>query len=97
MDRLNQLRVVKSILWDEDPEGLRSAGCPADEYDHEASLIAGQIAALIAKQSAPLSIEQIAAAVAEVWNRQFGPFTAEDLEQRRPVFLSVARRISVES
>ncbi len=97
MDRLEQLRMMKSILCDEDPEGLRAAGCPADEYDQEASLIAGQIAALSAKQNSPVSVEQIAAAVAEVWNRQFGPFTAKDLEQRRRVFLSVARRISVDT
>jgi|SRR5580658_8367319 hypothetical protein len=97
MDRLEQLRVMKSILWDEDREGLRAAGCPADEYDQEASLIAGQITALSAKQSTPLTVEQIAAAVAKVWNKQFGPLTAEGLEQRRPVFLAVANRISVQS
>jgi hypothetical protein len=88
---------MKTILWEQDPEGLRTAGCPDDEYDQEASLIAGRIAALSAKQNDPLKVEQIAAAVAEVWNKQFGLFSAEDLEQRRPVFLAVANRISVPS
>jgi hypothetical protein len=93
MDRLSQLRVVKSALDACDPEGLLAAGCPSDEYDEEASLIEARIALLHREQNAPTTLEQIASAVADVWSKQFGPFSAGDLKRRRPSFLDVAKRI----
>jgi hypothetical protein len=97
MDRVAQLHIVKTALDAEDPEGLLALDCPADEYNQEASIIAGRIETLRTKQAAPLSVEQIASAVAEVWNKQFGPLTSEDLERRRPSFLAVANRISAQT
>ncbi len=97
MDRRAQLRVVKSAVDFVDPEGLLAAGCPTDEYDTEASLIESRIAALSDQWRKHLGIEEIAATVAEVWGKQFGPFAADELQQRQRSFIAVAERISSNS
>jgi len=38
-------------------------------------------------------VDRIADIVAEVWNSEFGPFDAEDLDTRRQAFSGVALRI----
>jgi hypothetical protein len=83
-------RQIKAALDSEDPEGLVAMGAPADEYESEALLIQGRIAKVSADK---VSVDQIADIVAEVWNSQFGPFDAENLNKRRPAFSSVARKI----
>ena len=83
-------RPIKAALDSEDPEGLLAVGAPGDEYESEASLIEGRIAKVAADK---VNVDQIADIVAEVWNSQFGPFDAENLNKRRQVFSSVARKI----
>jgi hypothetical protein len=81
---------IKAALDSEDPAGLLAMGAPADEYASEASLIEGRIAKVAVDK---VNVDQIADIVAEVWNSQFGPFDAEDLNKRRQAFSSVARKI----
>ncbi|MFY9559507.1 MAG: hypothetical protein WAQ52_04665 [Terriglobales bacterium] len=85
---------IKTILDTEDIEGLLAMGCPADEYDAEASLIESGIAAAANLRKKPAEAEQIEKIVAEVWNDMFGPFTDEDLNKRRAAFSSVAKKIA---
>ena len=92
-DRRLTLQHIKSILNEEDVEGLCKMGCPPDEYDSEASLIESGIAKATNLGKTALTVAQIAAAIAEVWTSQFGPFASEELEKRRPAFESVAKKI----
>lgn len=87
-------REIKAALDHEDIEGLLASGCPADEYDSEASLIESEIAKITDFGKQPLRIEQCERIVIDVWIKQFGPFKAEDLEMRGPAFSSVARKIA---
>jgi hypothetical protein len=87
-------RQVKAALDSEDIEGLLAVGCPADEYDGEASSIESEIAKVTDFGEKPVSVEQAETVVTDVWKRRFGPFTAEDLERRRSQFTAVARRIT---
>jgi len=87
-------REIKAALDHEDIEGLLASGCPADEYDNEASLIESEIAKITDFGKKPLSIEQCERIVIDVWIKQFCPFKAEDLETRGPAFTSVARKIA---
>jgi hypothetical protein len=87
-------REIKAVLDHEDIEGLLASGCPANEYDGEASLIESEIAKITDFGKKPLSIEQCERIVIDVWIKQFGPFKAEDLEMRGPAFSSVARKIA---
>jgi hypothetical protein len=87
-------REIKAALDHEDIEGLLASGCPADEYDSEASLIESEIAKITDFGKQPLSIGPCERIVIDVWIKQFGPFKAEDLELRGPAFSSVARKIA---
>jgi hypothetical protein len=87
-------REIKSALDHEDIEGLLASGCPADEYDGEASLIESEIAKITDFGKKPLSVIQCERIVIDVWISQFGPFKAEDLEMRRPAFSAVAQKIA---
>jgi hypothetical protein len=51
-------REIKAALDHEDIEGLLASGCPADEYDSEASLIESEIAKITDFGKKPLGIEQ---------------------------------------
>ncbi len=84
---------IKAVLDNEDIEGLGAFGCPADEYNGEASLIEGRIAKLAQSEHGPLGEAQVERIVAEVWNEEFGPFSDEDLQKRHSAFTSVARKI----
>ena len=84
---------IKAALDNEDIEGLMAFGCPADEYNGEASLIEGRIAKLTRSEHEPLGEAEVERIVAEVWNEEFGPFSDEDLQERRSAFTSVARKI----
>ncbi len=86
-------RLVKEALDHEDMEGLLASGCPADEYDREASLIESEIAKVTAFGEKPLSFAQCERIVIDVWIKQFGPFKAVDLEMRGPAFSAVANKI----
>jgi hypothetical protein len=81
---------IKAAIDSEDPEGLIAMGAPTDEYESEASVIEAQIAKVAADK---VNVEQITDIVAEVWNSQFGPFDAGDLNKRRHAFSTVARKI----
>jgi hypothetical protein len=87
-------RQVKAALDHEDIEGLLASGCPADEYDGEASLIESEIARITAFGERPLSVEDCERIVIDVWIEQFGPFRAEDLEMRGPAFSAVAKKLA---
>jgi hypothetical protein len=84
---------IKAALDHADIEGLLAIGCPADEYNSEASLIEDRIAKLEQSGHEPPAEAQVERIVAEVWNEQFGPFRDEDLKQRCSAFTSVARKI----
>ena len=84
---------IKAALDNEDIEGLMAFGCPADEYNGEASLIEGRIAKLTRSEHEPLGEAEVERIVAEVRNEEFGPFSDEDLQERRSAFTSVARKI----
>jgi hypothetical protein len=94
MDRMSQLAAVRAAIDAEDPEGLLALGSPADEYSHEASIIAGKIHELSQRQGSPATAEQISEVVAEVWIEYFGPFEPTGLEKRKPLFLAVGRRLA---
>jgi hypothetical protein len=87
-------REIKAALDHADIEGLLAYGCPADEYDGEASLIESEIAKITDFGKKPLSTEQCERIVIDVWIKQFGPFQTQDLEMRGPAFSSVARKIA---
>ena len=84
---------IKAALDHADIEGLLAIGCPADEYNSEASLIEDRIAKLAQSGPEPPAEAQAERTVAEVWNEQFGPFSDEDLQKRSSAFTSVARKI----
>jgi len=84
---------IKAALDNEDIEGLMAIGCPADEYNGEATLIEERIAELTRSVHEPLSEVQVEKIVADVWNEMFGPFSDEDLQMRRSAFTTIARKI----
>jgi hypothetical protein len=81
--------IVQRVLNDEDPERLRRFGPLADEYAHEAQMIAEQVSALPSGQR---TIERVTDIVTDVWLRMFGEVSG-DVKVRRPVFERVAQRI----
>jgi len=88
-----QVREIKSVLDQADIEGLLALECPCDEYDGEASLIEDRIAKTTNFGKNSISVENVESIVAGVWNSQFGPFDAQNLERRRTIFRSVAEKI----
>jgi hypothetical protein len=87
-------REIKAALDHEDIEGLLASGCPADEYDSEASLIESEIAKVTDFGQKSVSVIQCERIVIDVWIKQFGPFKAGDLEMRRRAFSAVAQKIA---
>ena len=86
------MSVIKTILRDEDIEGLIQIGAPADEYNSEVREIEGAIA-----RFGPNPTEkQLTQAVEEVWKDSFGPLSDSEIEVRRDAFRRVAQRIMVE-
>jgi hypothetical protein len=81
---------VQQTLNEEDIEGLRELGAPADEYSHEAKEIASRLSPLTQSE---MTEETLADVVRGVWVRSFGPFSDEDIEKRSPAFRQVAYRI----
>ena len=43
-----------------------------------------------------LTVDEAEGIVAEVWNAQFGPFTDEDIQGRRPAFAFIAKAIAAQ-
>jgi hypothetical protein len=86
-------RRIKAALDEEDIEGLLALGCPADEYNSEASLIESKVALASDFGKTPLQLSQVERIVSDVWDDQFGPLAEEDLDKRRTAFSSVARKI----
>jgi hypothetical protein len=82
--------VIRSILNEEDVEGLLAAGAPADEYDLEARMIAEALAKLPQHERV---LERVLDVLTEVCSRMFGPFDEEQLRQRGPVYHRLAQRI----
>jgi hypothetical protein len=93
MKSWSSFRRIKTALDSEDIEGFLAMGCPADEYDSEASLIESGIAKA-ASDGKPIDATHIEKIVSEVWNDMFGPFTDEDINKRRYAFSSVAKKIA---
>ncbi len=86
------MSIIKTILREEDIEGLIQIGAPADEYDSEAH----EMASAIARFGASATEQQLVLAVEEVWKDSFGPFSGSEIEVRRDAFRRVAQRIMVE-
>jgi hypothetical protein len=93
MDRQYLRKQVKVILDNADLEGLLALGAPQDEYDQEVALIESGIDGLRKTENVALTENQIADVVANVWSQQFGPFSDDEMNKRRPHFVGVARRI----
>jgi hypothetical protein len=74
-------RKNQGSLGQEDVEGLLALDCPANEYDGEASMIQDRIAKATHFGKSVLEFGPIEEIVAEVWNGQFGPFEAAELER----------------
>lgn len=90
----SKFREIKSVLDQEDIEGLLALECPPDEYDGEASLIESGLARATNFGKDKVTTDAIQAIVTEVWSSQFGPFDPDELEKRRPAFFAVAREIA---
>ena len=88
------LSKIKAVLDREDIEGLLAIGCPADEYDGEATLIESRVAQATNFGETKLDLRQVQSIVAEVWNDRFGPFSQGELEKRQPAFAVAARDIA---
>ena len=74
---------VRRVLDTEDIEGLFPLGAPMDEYQREAGLVAEAVQGLIShRRGAPISVDEVAEILQDVWCRSFGPFLAEDLAKR---------------
>lgn len=86
------MSTIKTILHDEDIEGLIKIGAPADEYNGEAAEIASEIYRLQGQSTE----KQVAQVVEEVWKRSFDLGRA-DLKLRRDAFRRVAQRIILET
>jgi hypothetical protein len=78
------------VLNEEDVEGLRALGAPADEYDSEAQMIAAAVDQLGPND---LVSDRVLEIVTDVCSRRFGPFDGEQLRRRQPVYRRVAQRI----
>jgi hypothetical protein len=87
-------RQVKAALDHEDIEGLLASGCPADEYDREASLIESEIAKITDFGKKVIGVAECERIVIDIWITQFGPFRAEDLKMRTASFSAVAEKIA---
>jgi hypothetical protein len=81
---------INAILQTEDPEGLLQLGAPSDEYFSEAKRIAASLKSL---PGGILTAEGVSTAIETVWQSSFGPFTEEDIANRRPYLRRIARRI----
>jgi hypothetical protein len=86
------LAKVKHALDEEDVEGLLAMGCPRDEYDEEARLIAESVRTNELQEGA-LDLSDVLRIVEDVCNTRFGPFEGIDLERRRATWLAVAKKI----
>jgi hypothetical protein len=88
------MRIARSailrLLNEVDVEGLLQAGAPSDEYAGEARDIAAAIAALAPGEFDETHMLQI---VSSVCCQSFGPFDADQLSRRQPVYRHVAYRI----
>lgn len=89
----SRFREIKAALDREDIEGLLALHSPPDEYDGEASLIESEIAKITSFCEKAVDAGEVEGIIAAVWNVQFGPFDAEDLERRRSAFSAVAQKI----
>jgi len=86
---------ILAILDEEDIEGLRALGAPADEYEAEAELLCQLIEAKTeSRNECPITEQELCSGVRQVWDRMFGPFSKEDLHQREPGFKKIASKLS---
>lgn len=87
------MSTIKTILHDEDIEGLIKIGAPADEYNGEAAQIASEIYRLRGQPTE----DQVTQVVEDVWKKSFGPLSRADLKLRRDAFRRAAQRIVLET
>jgi hypothetical protein len=87
------MSTIKTILLDEDIEGLIKIGAPADEYNSEAVQIGSEIYKL---QGQPTE-KQVTRVIEDMWQRSFGPMGREEIKLRRDAFRHVAQRIILET
>jgi hypothetical protein len=84
---------IQQVLNDEDIEDLLQAGAPSDEYEAEARVIAEAIAQT---HESKLTEEVLTAVVKSTWAEMFGPFSEDQIRQRKAAFQRVARRLMAE-
>ena len=84
------IEAVDEILQAEDIEGLLALGAPRDEYAREASVIHSALMKLGEEQC---NQRELSALVLGVWDHSFGPFAADQIERRRPVFDRLVQRL----
>ena len=80
---------IQELVRTADPEGLLADGLPQDEYDPEEQELLGAIQHL---PTADLITANILPPLEEIWQKAFS-LGAEDLAQRRPKLLGLAKEI----
>ena len=83
------LASIQELVRTADPEGHLAEGAPADEYEPEEEAI---LAALAGLPTAEFLTATILPRIEQVWTSSF-QLTAEQLAQRQPALLSLAKEI----
>lgn len=78
---------VKSILHNEDIEGLIASGAPEDEYDAEAQFLVSEIAS-----RTEWTLEDVVELVAQIWAKLFNR-DEQEIALRMTAIRNVARHI----
>lgn len=81
---------IEEALRAQDVEGLLELGAPRDEYAHEAA----RIAESVGEPGSEPTEDQLAATIQDVCVASFGPFSADQLAKRLPVYRHIARELS---
>ena len=84
------LTTVDEILRSLDIEGLLAVGAPSDEYGSEAEQIKNLLEGVPETQ---MSRKEVLAIVTAVWEHSFGPFSAEELQNRAAVLQQLTDRV----
>ena len=80
---------IQELVRTADPEGLIAGGAPPDEYDPEEQALLKSLHVLATAQ---ILAANILPPLEEIWRKAFN-LTDEDLSQRRPTLLALAKEI----
>ncbi len=83
------INIIRGVLNREDVEGLLAIGAPGDEYDAEAELIRQAIE----DGQVKLKAEELNELIQRIWQKMFGPFSEEEMNQRQAALERVARQL----